>query len=333
MIGLFNACCSTIISRTGCFVTKSPSRGYFSPSRIATFPNSGVRTVNLGLLLTRFQSQCYSSKKPSSVRSRKRKVEPEPIMKDKEEFFVVRKGDLVGVYKSLSDCQAQVGTSISDSPVSVFKGCNMPKDTEKLLVTCGLTNALHTIRYSDVTDGLFGDIKPCSIQVPYSRGETSSEPVTKKRPHEALWSDYGRSCTLEFDGASKGNPGQAGAGAVLRSDDGSLILRLREGLGVATNNVAEYRAFILGLKGAIRRGFTGVRVRGDSKLVCMQIQGQWKVKNQNISTLFEEAKKLKDKFVSFQIMHILRDLNSEADAQANLAVELPEGQVQEEIDK
>ncbi|KAL6505557.1 hypothetical protein OROHE_022936 [Orobanche hederae] len=321
MIGLFRACCSTILSRSGYLLTKSPSGGYFYSSRIAIFPNSGDRTENLGLFWTRFQSRYYSSKKSSSGSSRKRKVEP--LMKDKEEFFVVRKGDLVGVYKSLSDCQSQVGTSICDPPVSVFKGCNMPKDTEKYLVSCGLKNALHTIRASDLTEGLFGPLVSCPAQVSSSRGETSSEPVSKKRSHEALWTDYGqRSCTLEFDGASKGNPGQAGAGAILRSDDGSLILRLREGLGIATNNVAEYRAFILGLKCAIGRGFTSVRVRCDSKLVCMQIQGQWKVKNQNISNLFEEAQKLKDKFASFQIMHILRDLNSEADKQANLAVEL-----------
>ncbi|KAL3499740.1 hypothetical protein ACH5RR_038833, partial [Cinchona calisaya] len=101
--------------------------------------------------------------------------------------------------------------------------------------------------------------------------ETSSEVVSKKRPHEALWSGSGRSCTLEFDGASKGNPGQAGAGVVLRADDGSLSCRLREGLGIATCNVAEYRAIILGLKYALDKGFTSIRVRGDSKLVCMQM--------------------------------------------------------------
>ncbi|KAI3452771.1 hypothetical protein Pfo_009434 [Paulownia fortunei] len=334
MISLFHACCSTILSRTGCLVQKSPSRGFFYPSRIASSQHSGVRTVNLGLLLTRFQVQCYSSKKSGGGSSRKQKIDPKPLMKDdKEAFFVVRKGDLVGVYKSLSDCQAQVGTSICDPPVSVYKGCSMPKDTEKYLLSCGLKNALYSIRASDLTEELFGTLVACPLQPSSSRGETSSEPVAKKRSQEALWSDYGRSCTLEFDGSSKGNPGQAGAGAIVRSDDGSLICRLREGLGIATNNVAEYRGFILGLKYALGKGFTNVRVRGDSKLVCMQIQGQWKVKNQNISTLYEEAKKLKDRFLSFQIMHILRDLNSEADAQANLAVDLAEGQIQEEIDK
>ncbi|CAA0818310.1 RNase H family protein [Striga hermonthica] len=340
MIGLFYTCCSNILSRGSFLVRKSPSCGYLYPSRVASYPISGGGKVNLGLFVTRFQSECYYSKKAATGSSRKRKVETKPLMKDKEEFFVVRKGDVVGVYKSLSDCQAQVGTLISDPPVSVFKGCNMPKDTEKYLISCGLKNALYTIRASDLTEGLFGALVQCPVQVSSSTSESSSEPpVTKKRSHEALWSDYGvrenhypTSCTLEFDGASKGNPGQAGAGAILRSDNGSLILKLREGLGVTTCNVAEYRAFILGLKGAIGRGFTSVTVRGDSKLVCMQLQGQWRARNQNISTLFEEAKKLKDKFASFQIMHVLRHLNSEADAQANLAVELAEGQVQEEVD-
>ncbi|CAA3025187.1 uncharacterized protein LOC111376229 isoform X1 [Olea europaea subsp. europaea] len=254
---------------------------------------------------------------------------------DKESFFVVRKGDLVGVYKNLSDCQAQVGSSICDPPVSVYKGCSMPKDTEKYLLSCGIRNALYSIRASDLTGDIFGTLVPCPFpQHPSARGEPSGETMTKKWSQEVAWSDYGqRTCTLEFDGASKGNPGQAGAGAVIRSNDGSMICRLREGLGIATNNAAEYRGIILGLKYALGKGFTGIQVRGDSNLVCMQIQGLWKVKNQNISGLYEEAKKLKDRFISFEINHVLRDLNSEADAQANLAVDLAEGQIQEEIDK
>ncbi|XP_051122022.1 uncharacterized protein LOC127245281 isoform X1 [Andrographis paniculata] len=367
MISLFRACCSTLLFSTHIFEATSESCKCFLPFRKPSFWHSGARTVNSKLLLTRIHIRCYSSKKSGGgggSGSLKKKL-PKKLMKDdREAFFVVRKGDLVGVYKSLSDCQAQVGTSVCDPPVSVYKGHSMPKDTEKYLISCGLKNALYTIRASDLTEQLFGTLVSCPFPPSSSRGETSSEPVTKKRAQESLYSDYGeavgpmlasndgltkhlkldshkvernqsacRSCTLEFDGSSKGNPGQAGAGAVLRSDDGSLICRLREGLGVATNNAAEYRAFILGLKYALGKGFTSVRVRGDSKLVCMQIQGLWKVKNQNIFSLYDEAKKLKDKFHSFQIIHVLRDLNSEADAQANLAVDLAEGQVQEEIDK
>ncbi|XP_073269313.1 uncharacterized protein [Primulina huaijiensis] len=256
---------------------------------------------------------------------------------DREAFFVVRKGNLIGVYKSLSDCQAQVGTSICDRPVSVYKGYSMPKDAEKYLLSCGLVNALYSIRASDLTEELFGTLVPCPIQEAVGPMLTSNDSSIKHFKLDPNGVDQNSSaclsCTLEFDGSSKGNPGQAGAGAIIRSDDGSLICKLREGLGVATSNAAEYRGFILGLKYALGKGFTSVRVRGDSKLVCMQIQGLWRVKNQNIFRLYEEAKKLKDKFQSFQIIHVLRDLNSEADNQANLAVDLAVGQVNEDIEK
>ncbi|XWS63624.1 hypothetical protein CRYUN_Cryun06bG0116400 [Craigia yunnanensis] len=82
----------------------------------------------------------------------------------------------------------------------------------------------------------------------------------------SLWE---HSCIIEFDGASKGNPGPAGAAAVLRTDAGNVICKLREGLGTATNNVAEYHA--IGLKHALKKGYTSIHVRGDSKLVCMQV--------------------------------------------------------------
>ncbi|XP_076957961.1 uncharacterized protein LOC143633571 [Bidens hawaiensis] len=140
------------------------------------------------------------------------------------------------------------------------------------------------------------------------------------------------SCAIEFDGASKGNPGPAGAGVILRAVDGSLVYRLRQGLGVATNNVAEYRAVILGLRYALDRGFKHARVHGDSKLVCMQVNGLWKTKNQNMAELCNVAKELKEKFQSFQICHIERAYNSEADTQANLGVHLQNGEIQEEVD-
>ncbi|PHT61691.1 hypothetical protein T459_34456 [Capsicum annuum] len=76
---------------------------------------------------------------------------------------------------------------------------------------------------------------------------------------------------LNFDGSSNGNPGPAGAGAVLLAADGSMVYRLREGLGVATNNFAEYRGLILGPKFALKKGFKHIQVQGDSKLVCMQV--------------------------------------------------------------
>ncbi|KAF8399311.1 hypothetical protein HHK36_015176 [Tetracentron sinense] len=273
---------------------------------------------------------------------------------------------------------------VCDPSVSAYKGYSLPKEAEEHLVSCGLKNAIYSISAVDVKEDLFGTLMPCSFQQPASsKGKASKKDSPQKRSQEVLLSEnvdvvgstfistnsqrkyakldqyveaqaissHCQSCILEFDGASKGNPGQAGAGAVLRADDGSLVCRLREGVGIATCNVAEYRAMLLGLKYALKKGFKQIRVQGDSKLVCMQVQGLWKTKNQNMADLCKEAKVLKDKFLSFQITHVLRlsvtsysstmvgyfhlqmGFNSEADVQANLAVNLADGEVQEECYK
>ncbi|CAN4094769.1 unnamed protein product [Withania somnifera] len=369
MNSLFQACSTVILTKTSRLVVKGSICGFSSLSWKTSFAHGRSRKVDSNTYLNRVCVCCYSSKKHSGDSSESQNSDSTPAMKEERDgFFVVRKGDLVGVYKNLSDCQTQVGSSICDPPVSVYKGYAMPKDTEEYLLSCGLKNALYSIRAADLTEDLLGTLVPCPFQQPSSSKSGTSDHLPKKRPQEAMWSEYAdadgsavisndpgrkhvksehhksdhqvlalpsgqRSCTLEFDGASKGNPGQAGAGAVIRADDGSLTLRLREGLGVATSNHAEYRGFILGLKHALREGFTSIRVQGDSKLVCMQVQGLWKVKNQNIATVFEQAKQLKERFLSFRIIHVLRESNSEADQQANLAVELPEGQIQEEVEK
>ncbi|KDP45401.1 hypothetical protein JCGZ_09650 [Jatropha curcas] len=283
---------------------------------------------------------------------------------EKDAFYVVRKGDIVGIYKSLSDCQAQAGSSVCDPSVTVFKGYGLPKEAEEHLLSHGLKNATYSIHAVDVQKDLFGKIVPCPFQQPNSSGgkaldyysppqrlqdvlglavaigstSNSTNPLKNHLKSDnsvetKVMASSCLSCTLEFDGASKGNPGPAGAGAVLRAADGSMVCRLREGLGTATNNVAEYRAVILGLKHALRKGFKNIRVQGDSNLVCMQIQGLRKIKAQNLADLCKEAKELKDKFTSFQIRHVLREYNSEADKQANLAINLRVGQIEEDCNR
>ncbi|GAV81154.1 RVT_3 domain-containing protein [Cephalotus follicularis] len=111
-----------------------------------------------------------------------------------------------------------------------------------------------------------------------------------------LYSQHSR--ILEFDGASKGNPGPAGAGAVLRFKDQSK--------GMATNNLAEYLSLILGLKYALNIGIKHICIKGDLKLVCMQVQGLWKINQEHLAVLCREARDLKDLFMSFQINHVLR---------------------------
>ncbi|CAJ2672282.1 uncharacterized protein Mb2253c-like [Trifolium pratense] len=135
-----------------------------------------------------------------------------------------------------------------------------------------------------------------------------------------------RSVTLEFDGASSGNPGRSGAGAVLR--DGNQVQRFSQGLGTQTNNSAEYQGLILGLKEAANQGYDRVHVRGDSQLVCNQFEGSWKVNNQNLRGLCNEAQQLKSNFKSVTVEHVPRGHNTEADAQASRGKYLGAGQVE-----
>ncbi|KAL5808903.1 hypothetical protein ACOSQ3_029594 [Xanthoceras sorbifolium] len=107
-------------------------------------------------------------------------------------------------------------------------------------------------------------------------------------------------------------------------------MRAREGVGSATNNVAEYRALNRGMKTALEHGYTDVRVRGDSQLVSKQVQGEWRVNSPNLAPLYNEARDLKGQFQHFEMDNVPREYNSEADAEANRGVCLRDGQVQKD---
>ncbi|KAK6153054.1 hypothetical protein DH2020_012693 [Rehmannia glutinosa] len=279
---------------------------------------------------------------------------------EKDAFYVVQKGNIVGIYKSISDLQSVLRSSVNDTSISVSKGYGLSEEAEEYLASRGLNNAIYCIGAPNVQDDLFGRLIICPCREPNSsKDKSSAKNHLEKRPQVISDLAYFNwnlgidqelvgsasfaetppmklakldnflqdnaahcgglpsgiihlihvqsSCIVEFDGASKGNPGQAGAGAVLRTADGSMVFRLREGVGIATNNVAEYRGAILGLRFARQKGFKYIRIQGDSKLVCMQVQGLWKTKTQSMAELCKVAKELKDQFVSFQICHVERD--------------------------
>src|SRR5207248_1451149 len=96
--------------------------------------------------------------------------------------------------------------------------------------------------------------------------------------------------TLEFDGGSRGNPGPAGIGVVIRAADGTAIVTLGRFIGRATNNVAEYRALITALEEAKKLGATKVQIRGDSELIIKQMRGEYRVKHPDMKELYDEAK-------------------------------------------
>ena len=127
--------------------------------------------------------------------------------------------------------------------------------------------------------------------------------------------------TLEFDGGSRGNPGPAGIGIVLRSKDGTELVTLGRFIGRATNNVAEYRALITALQKAKELGAKRVAIRGDSELVVKQMKGEYRVKNEALRDLYEEAQSILAQFEHATIDHNYRHKNALADKLANLAMD------------
>ena len=127
--------------------------------------------------------------------------------------------------------------------------------------------------------------------------------------------------TLEFDGGSRGNPGPAGVGIVLRAEDKTPIVTLGRFIGRCTNNVAEYRALITGLEEAKKFGAKKLIIRGDSELIIRQMTGQYRVKHPDLQPLHAKAQDLLHAFDSAKIEHNLRHKNTLADKLANLAMD------------
>ena len=119
------------------------------------------------------------------------------------------------------------------------------------------------------------------------------------------------------DGGSRGNPGIAGAGAVLYSEDNIEIDRDGIFCGIQTNNFAEYEGMICGLNLALKHDITNLGVFMDSKLIVEQMNGNWKVKNANIKPLFERAKNIAEQFTVISYHHVRRKKNTVADSIAN----------------
>lgn len=126
---------------------------------------------------------------------------------------------------------------------------------------------------------------------------------------------------LWTDGAARGNPGPAGIGAILKSPSGEVLYTASEFLGHTTNNVAEYKAVLLGLSGALARGLQRIEVRADSELLIKQLKGEYRVKSAGLRPLFDEARRLIARFESVKLTHIRRELNGEADRLANQGID------------
>ena len=123
------------------------------------------------------------------------------------------------------------------------------------------------------------------------------------------------------DGAARGNPGESGAGVVLKTPEGEEVGRFGRYLGRTTNNQAEYQAVLLGLHHAEEFGANEVTILSDSDLMVRQLLGEYRVRAAHLREMFRQVKSGLSKFEKYQIKRILREKNSEADAMANRAID------------
>jgi len=123
------------------------------------------------------------------------------------------------------------------------------------------------------------------------------------------------------DGGSRGNPGPAAYGVVIRDPRGEVVARLKKYIGQNTNNVAEYFGLIAALDYAHTHGVRALRVESDSELLVKQMRGLYKVKSEDLKPLFERIKKMAAALESFRIDHVYREQNREADALVNQALD------------
>jgi ribonuclease HI len=142
------------------------------------------------------------------------------------------------------------------------------------------------------------------------------EPVIKSTP---------AAYRANIDGGSRGNPGPASYGVVVRNEKDEIVAKLKKYIGRMTNNVAEYYGLIAALDYAQSSGVRALRIESDSELLVRQMRGHYKVKSPDLRPLFERAKKMAQTFESFRIDHVYREQNSEADALANEALDETSG--------
>jgi ribonuclease HI len=126
---------------------------------------------------------------------------------------------------------------------------------------------------------------------------------------------------INIDGGSRGNPGPAAYGVLIRDANGVVVAKLKKYIGRFTNNVAEYYGLIAAMDYAQSHGVRAIRIESDSELLVKQMRGQYKVKSVDLQPLYERAQKMSKAFDSFRIDHVYRELNREADALANEALD------------
>lgn len=124
-----------------------------------------------------------------------------------------------------------------------------------------------------------------------------------------------------IDGGARGNPGPAGYGVRIEGSDGAVVGELHGGIGIATNNVAEYNGLLAALQWAVDNSQRRVQIRADSELLVKQMRGEYKVKNAGLQPLYLRARVLVMQLEQVVFEHVRRELNKEADRLSNLGMD------------
>ena len=127
--------------------------------------------------------------------------------------------------------------------------------------------------------------------------------------------------TAYVDGGARGNPGSAGYGALIKDADGQVLAELYAGIGVSTNNVAEYQGLIAALEWALAHGHARLHVKSDSLLIVQQMLGKYRVKHEGLIPLHQKARRLASAIGHVTFEHVRRELNREADRLSNLGMD------------
>jgi len=174
----------------------------------------------------------------------------------------------------------------------------------------------------DVLRKVIPDIKPEEVRQRLSALAGEEKPARKS---QLKLSAGGGKATgvfvLHSDGASRGNPGEAGAGACIFDHHGNEVYADCRYLGQCTNNVAEYQALLLGLEAAVSLKILKLTVRLDSELIVRQLAGRYRVKDRKLKPLFEGVKSLMTTFSNCRVTHVPRSENARADELANRAID------------
>lgn len=270
----------------------------------------GVSVVN-----TRLSSRYCLWNRSSSVVTDRRELESGSVhvcagFSDmggtKRKYYAVVKGKNPGVYDSWSCCEGQV----KGFPGNQYKGFPTREDASDYLKE-------HGIVIDDVTRVDTGEEARIEIH------DTKQKKRKKKPEEEEHVPHVVYQARLEFDGASKRNPGPAGFGAVIFDEETNMVVKEITGyLGDhGTNNQAEYAGLVAGLYACKELGVRDLKVKGDSKLVINQVLNKWQVKNEELQRYHRKAIDLIRSFGSFQAEHVLREFNTHADRLSNVAIE------------